>query len=675
MTLEEARARARTLRDEILQHDHAYYILHSPTISDADYDRLFRELVELEEAYPELVAPDSPTQRVGAAPVDDFPQVEHTVPMLSLGNAFDAGELRDFDGRVKRKLASELGQAPDSVEYVAELKIDGLAVSLTYQDGVLKLAATRGDGQRGDDITSNARTIRQIPLRLSVQASVQVRGEVYMTWDDFRCMNEEQATAGEKVFSNPRNSAAGSIRQKDPRITARRPLKLFLYGLDTRVPGVETHAQALDFIHRAGLPVNPERKLCQGIQEVISYCEEWHEKRHSIPFEIDGVVVKVNSLELQEALGTVSRSPRWAIAYKLPSTQVAAKLLGIEVSVGRTGALTPVAHLEPRLIDGSVVSRATLHNEDEIRRKDVRVGDTVWVHKAGAVIPEVLAVVDGQPRGQTPFVMPTECPVCSAPVVRDPGEAVSRCPNPSCRAQIEERIGYFTSRYAMDIQGFGDKLVSKLVEEGLVRDVADFYRLKPEQLVPLERMGDTLAQKLVRHIQESKSQPLYRVLVGLGIRHVGRHVAEVLAEAFGSLEALGRATVEELAQVHEIGPEIAASVHDYFSRPENRDLVARLQAAGVGQAPTARQQRPEGAPDLSGLTFVLTGGLASMTREEAGERLKRLGGKVSSSVSARTSFVVAGSDPGSKLRKAEQLGVKVLDEQGLLSLLERGLPE
>lgn len=675
-TLEEARREVEDLRRQIHHHDYLYYVLNRPEISDAEYDRLFRRLQELEERFPELESPDSPTRRVGGAPVEDFPTVVHPVPMLSLANAFDEQELRDWDGRV-RKL---LGLGPDqAVDYVCELKIDGLAVRLVYHQGRLALAATRGDGLRGDDITPNARTIRQVPLQLQPVArdlpdELEVRGEIYMTWSDFKRLNEEQSAAGEKIFANPRNAAAGSLRQKDPGITARRPLKLFVYHLQTAVPGIDTHFQALDLLEQLGFPVNPERRLCRGLSQVLDFCRSWHERRHEVDYEIDGVVVKVDRFDYQQRLGAVSRSPRWAIAYKLPSTQVTTRLLDVEFSVGRTGAITPVAILEPQLIDGSVVRRATLHNEDEIRRLDVRKGDYVWVHKAGAVIPEVLGPVPERRTGaEEPIVFPSECPACGAPVQRDPAFAVTRCANPACPAQVEAWIRHFCSRRAMDIEGFGERLVRQLVERGLVKDPADLYRLTVEQLVGLERMGETLAAKLVRRLQASKRRPLARLIFALGLRHVGEHVAEVLAGRFRSLEALAAASEEELTAIPEIGPEIARSVVSFFAQPDNLELLRRLKEAGVATEEEVPAPGAEELP-LQGLTFVLTGRLESMTRDEAQAALKALGARVASSVSRATSFVVAGEEAGSKLTRARELGVPVLGEEDLRRILQEKRP-
>ncbi len=664
----------RTLRRQIRYHEYRYYTLNDPEISDLDYDRLFRRLQELEDQFPELVDADSPSQRVQGAPIDEFETVVHSRPMLSLGNAFDEEELREFDARVRRRLESEdvtLGE-DEPIDYVVELKIDGLAVSLLYQQGRLVRAATRGDGRQGDDITHNARTIHQIPLTIHSQDhEIEVRGEIYIGWEDFRRMNEENARIGEKVFANPRNAAAGSIRQKDPAVTARRPLKIFLYSLEQAPELVESHYDALKKTEQFGLPVNPHYHQCAGIEEVIEFCLAWHERRHQLDYEIDGIVVKVNRLAYQRLLGTVSRSPRWATAYKLPSTQVATTLLDIEVSVGRTGALTPVAILEPQLIDGSQVSRATLHNEDEIKRKGILIGDTVWVHKAGAVIPEVVAPVESKRSGQErQFSMPTHCPVCLTEVVREEGEAVTRCPNRRCPAQVEAWIRYFCSRNALDIEGFGEALVAQLVSGGMVKDPADLFQLTLEDLLRLERIGEKSATKLLERLEEARSRPLSRLLVALGIRHVGRHVAEVLATEFQTLEAVAQADLERLSNVHEIGPEIAQKVHEFFRDDFHQEFVARLREGGVKPPQPQRSENLEGGPKpLEGQTFVLTGSLEKMTRGEAKERIRLAGGRVTSSVSKKTSYLVVGADPGSKLQKAEKLEVTVLDEAALLSLL------
>lgn len=660
------------LRQQIRRHDYLYYVLARPEVADVEYDRLMRELEGLEAASPHLITPDSPTQRVGGQPVEGFRVVEHAVPMLSLANAFDADELRAFDERVCKKLEAT------SVAYVCELKFDGLAVSLTYEDGVFVQGATRGDGARGEDVTHNLRTVRSLPLRLRADAGeqlarrgwgplparLQVRGETLYTRKAFDDMNEAQAASGKPRFANPRNAAAGTLRQLDPRITAQRRLDIFIYGLDSEVPGVGRHSEAMALMRELGFPVDTHLTPCDGIEAVIALCQHWHEARNELPFEIDGIVVKVDRYDQQRELGAVSRSPRWAVAYKLPATEVTTVVEDIIVSVGRTGAITPVALLEPREIDGSVVSRATLHNEDEVRRKDIRIGDTVVVHKAGAVIPEVVMVVESKRTGaERPFVMPIACPVCGGGIDRPPDEAVARCLNVDCPAQLRETIRHYASRRAMDIEGFGDVLVDQLVERGLVKDVADIYGLEVGTLCGLERVGQVLAEKILRNVEGSKAQPLARMVFALGIRHVGEHVAEVLAAHYGGIDPLMRATEDELKTVHEIGPEIARSVRAFFSEPRNRALVERLRAAGVRGAVEGGFTAPAAGPKpLAGKTFVFTGTLEHWVRDDAEALVKRLGGRAAGSVSAKTTYVVAGESAGSKLEKARALGVCVISE-------------
>jgi DNA ligase (NAD+) len=671
MEPEEASARIKELRALLEHHNRLYYIENAPEISDGEYDALFGELVRLEEEFPHLADPDSPTQRVGMGPIEAFGVVEHRVPMLSLANAFSAGDLRAFDERIYRRLQ---GRPP--LKYVVEPKIDGLAVSLQYNLGVFTRGATRGDGFRGEDITNNLRTVKSVPLRLAsregIPALLEVRGEAYMSRKDFDALNDERARRGEPLFANPRNAAAGSLRQLDSRVTAKRRLGLFVYGSDSSVPGIDSHYDMLMFLRSLGFPVNPHIERVDSIDEVISLCEKWKTDRERLDYEIDGVVVKVDSLRLQRILGAVSRSPRWAIAFKLPSTEVVSKIIDIQVHVGRTGALTPVAILEPREIDGSTVSRATLHNEDEIARKDIRIGDTVWVHKAGQVIPEVIGVIpDSRTGREVPFTMPRECPVCGSSVVRLAGEAVRRCEGSACPAQLKEHLHHFASRRAMDIEGFGEALVDQLVERGLVKDICDLYNLTVDDLLPLERMGETLAKKLVRNLEKSKSVPFSRVLFALGIRHVGEHLAEVITAHVESIDDLIAKSEEDLTAVPEVGPEIARSITAFFADEKNREIVRKLRDHGVtmtsGGPPVAGAG--SGAP-LGGKTFVLTGSLDAMTRQEAEEKIKRLGGRMSGSVSKKTDYVVVGKDPGSKYAKARELGVAVLDENAFLAMIE-----
>ncbi len=655
------------LRRQIEHHNYCYYVLDQPEISDADYDRLMRRLQDLEEQYPELLVPESPTQRVGAQPVEEFGTVRHSIPMLSLDNALDEQEFREWWKRTAEGLAGE------PFEVVAEPKLDGLAVELIYQDGRFTLGATRGDGYTGEDVTQNLRTIRSVPLRLrkrdGVPSRLEARGEVYMEVERFREFNRQREAAGEQPFANPRNAAAGSLRQLDPRITASRPLGILLYGVGV-VEGVElgTHAEELALLKELGFRVVPHR-ICRSPEAVQEFWTEMNERREELPYEADGIVVKVNSRAQQERLGVRSRSPRYAVAYKFPPRQETTVVRDIEVQVGRTGALTPVARLEPVQVGGVTVSNATLHNQDEIERKDVRIGDTVIIQRAGDVIPEVVAVVKSKRTGkERKFRMPDRCPVCGAQVERPEGEVVARCINFACPAQVKARIQHFASRGGMDIEGLGTKLVEQLVEKGLVRSPADLYFLKKEQLVGLERMAEKSAENLLNALEASKDRPLARCIYALGIRHVGEHVAEVLAERFGSLEALMDASYEDLEATPEVGPVVARSVREFFEREDNRRAVARLREGGV-KFPSVE---PRAAADgkLAGKTFVFTGALSRFSRSEAEALVRQHGGRAASSVSTNTDFVVAGEKPGSKLAKAEKLGVKVISEDDFAKMLE-----
>lgn len=679
---EQAQKRLEELRRLIEHHNYLYYVLDQPEISDAEYDALMRELLQLEEQFPDLRTPDSPSMRVGAPPLEAFATHTHRQPMLSLNNAFGAEELREFDQRIKRFLAMPLDQR---IEYVAELKIDGLAISLTYIDGVFVTGATRGDGMQGEDVTQNLRTIRAIPLRLRqptvappsslfeepampIPTFVEVRGEVYLTHDEFRRINEEREQTGEPTFANPRNAAAGSVRQLDPRITARRRLSLFAYGIGA-IEGAsfETHWQILQTLKAWGFPVNPHARVCSGMEEVIAFCEEWTARRGELNYDVDGVVVKVNSLLMQQDLGYVQRSPRWAVAYKFPAQQARTRILEVRWQVGRTGALTPVAIMEPVEVGGVTVSRATLHNEDEIARKGVMIGDVVMIQRAGDVIPEVVSVVEEERDGdEQPIFRPQTCPECGAPVEKPEGEAVARCVNLACPAQIVERIRHFTSRNAMNIEGFGDKWVQRLFEEGIIHDPADLYYLKKEDLLPLERMGEKLAENLLNSVERSKQVPLSRFIYALGIRQVGERAAQLLAEYLGSLEALMHATEEQLLQIPEIGPATAREIVEFFRREENRKVIQKMLDAGV--APISERQKRSDA--FAGLTFVFTGALQRFTREEAESLVRELGGKAAGSVSRQTSYVVVGESPGSKYQKALQLGVPVLTEEEFLKMVE-----
>ena len=688
MDRQSAAARTEELRQQINYHNHRYYVLDSPIVSDAEYDRFMRELQALEEEHPDLITPDSPTQRVGAAPATAFGSYTHRVPMLSLSNAFGDEELLAFDQRIKRML----GVDPNSeIEYVAELKIDGLAISLTYEHGKFVRGATRGDGFSGEDITTNLRTVRAIPLTLLKQpvascqlpvASkseirnpqseipdlIEVRGEVFMLHEEFRRLNREREESGEPTFANPRNAAAGSVRQLDSSITAHRNLDIFIYGVGfLQGASFDTHYETLEAFKSWGFKVNPNIRLCRNIEEVRAYIAEWGEKRETLGYGIDGVVVKVNSLELQERLGFVARSPRWATAYKYPATQETTKILDIIVQVGRTGALTPVAVMEPVEVGGVTVSRATLHNEDEIRRKDVRIGDTVVIQRAGDVIPEVVQVIaDKRTGAEKPFVMPDRCPECGGDVERPEGEAVARCVNLSCPAQVKEWIVHFASRNAMNIEGVGPGQVEQFVDKGLIRDPADLYYLKFEDLVSLERMGEKSASNIIAAIENTRGATLGRLIFGIGIRHVGEHVAQVLADHFGSLERLQEAAEDELSAVPEIGPVIAKSIAAYFSRPKNLAVLEKFRKAGV----KTEVQVIQADASFAGKTFVFTGGLESCTREEAEEKVRLLGGHAASSVSKNTDYVVAGPGAGSKLQKARELGITVLTEQEFLGMVD-----
>lgn len=671
-------ARIDDLRQQIREHDYRYYVLNAPVISDAAYDALFRELLELERQAPHLITPDSPTQRVGGDLQTTFDPAPHRVPMLSLDNVFSEDELREWDARIKRMLGLPLDE---TIEYMAELKIDGLSLSLTYEQGRLVRAATRGTGTVGEDITPNARTIRAIPLVLRKTSAdvplptfIEVRGEAFLSHAEFARINASNEVSGAPTFANPRNAAAGSLRQKDPRITAERRLEVFFYA----VGACEGYAfgsqqELLSTYSQWGLPVNPNTRLCRGIGEVAEYIAAWAERRHHLHYDTDGVVVKVNSFSMQEALGYVSRSPRWATAFKYPPEQARTKVERIVVQVGMTGALTPVAELTPVRVGGVVISRATLHNEDEIRRKDVRVGDTVVVQRAGEVIPEIVEVVASERTGdETEFVMPKECPACGSSVERRPGEAVLRCPNRNCPEKLRQRLRHFVSRGAMDIESLGGKRLDQLVEAGLVQDPADIYRLTKEELLRLERMGDKLAENILSAIEASRHRPLAHFIYALGIRHVGEHTAEVLANHFGSMERLMEATGEELAAVAEIGPTIAESIVTFLSDDGNRELIRRLLESGVSPTPP---ERPLAEGPLAGKTVVFTGALERMSRPEAEALVKRHGGRASGSVSKQTDFVVAGPGAGSKLAKAQTLGVPILSEEEFFTLIEgRSLP-
>lgn len=659
--------RIEALREQIRHHNYLYYVLDAPEIPDAEYDRLLRELEHLEAEHPELITPDSPTQRVGAQPLAAFGEVRHEVPMLSLDNAFSDEELTDFDRRVRERLG---GDTP--VDYTAEPKLDGLAVSLLYENGVLARGATRGDGTTGEDVTQNVRTIQSVPLRLLGKGwprRLEVRGEVIISREGFRRLNKMAEDKGHKPFANPRNAAAGSLRQLDPRITAERPLEMYCYGTGLVQGGhlPERHSRILEALRGWGLRVYRGIEVVKGLDGCIDYYRRMERQRDKLPFEIDGVVFKVDRLDQQEQLGYVARAPRWAVARKFPAQEELTRVLDIDVQVGRTGAITPVARLEPVFVGGVTVTNATLHNEDEIRRKDVRIGDTVIVRRAGDVIPEVVSVVkQRRPKNARRFVMPKKCPVCGADIERVEGEAVARCTGGLyCEAQRREAIRHFASRRAMDIEGLGDKLVEQLVERGLVEDVADLYHLDQDTLAGLERMGEKSAANLIAALEKSKSTTLERFLYALGIREVGEATARSLARHFGGLDALMRAGQAELEAIPDIGPVVAEHIVHFFEQPHNREVIGKLIDAGVHWPKVKKARRQP----LAGKTYVLTGALAGMSREEAKEKLEALGARVSGSVSKKTSAVIAGDKPGSKLAKAESLGVPVLSEDDLLKLI------
>ena len=664
----EIRQRVEALRREIEHHNYLYYVLDQPEISDAEFDRLMRELQELESRYPELITPDSPTQRVGAAPRKEFGEIRHAVPMLSLSNAFSDEEAIEFDRRAREILDVNV------IDYAVEPKLDGLAVSLMYQDGRLVQGATRGDGYTGEDVTANVRTIKAIPLHLRGRgwpATLEVRGEVIMTREGFEKLNAEQRRKGEKIFANPRNAAAGSLRQLDPKVTASRPLTFFAYGLGKVEGGTlpDRHSYIMERLREWGVPVNHEARVVEGIEGCLAYHKAMQEKRESLPYEIDGVVYKVDRLDWQAKLGYVARAPRWALAHKFPAHEEMTRVIDIEVQVGRTGALTPVAKLEPVRIGGVTVSSASLFNQDEIDRLDVRIGDWVVVRRAGDVIPQIVSVVASRRKGRLKkFRLPDKCPVCGSPTYRPPGEAATYCTGGLyCPAQRKRALEHFASRRAMDIEGLGTRLIEQLVDRELVRDPADLYSLTREQLIGLERMGPKSADNLLTRLEKSKSTTLPRFLYALGIHDVGEVTAQTLAEHFGSLEALMNAGEEELMAVPDVGPAVATSIRQFFAQDHNRDVIRRLREAGV-HWPDIAPKKPEELP-LAGKTFVLTGALSSMTRDEAREKLRQLGARVSGSVSRKTDYVVVGEDPGSKADRARELGVTMLDEPAFRELL------
>jgi DNA ligase (NAD+) len=671
----EVKQRVQELRQLLQKASYAYYVLDNPIMEDAVYDKLYRELQDLETQHPELVTPESPTQRVGEKPATKFPSVRHNIPLYSLENAFNIEEFTKWQERWQRYAPS---LAKGEFEYVCELKIDGNALALTYEDGVLVRGVTRGDGITGEDITQNVRTIRSIPLRLNIEqppAVVEVRGEAFLPIDVFEQINQEREEAGEQLFANPRNAAAGTLRQLDPRIVAKRRLDFFAYTL--HIPGKDdaeiarTQWDALEMLQNFGFRVNPNRKLCASLEDVRDYYNCWDTERRNLPYMTDGVVVKLNSFALQEQLGFTQKFPRWAIALKYPAEEAPTRVEAIAVNVGRTGALTPLAHLQPVQLAGTTVQRATLHNSDRIAELDIRVGDTVIVRKAGEIIPEVVRVLpELRPEGTQPFQMPSHCPVCSQPVVRPADEAVTRCINASCPAILKRAITHWATRDALDINGLGEKIVEQFVDQRLVQSVADLYELTAEQVASLERMGKKSAEKLVGAIANSKTQPWARVLYGLGIRHVGSVNAQTLTQQFSSVEQLASASAAQIEGVYGIGPEIAQSVFSWFQVPANQALINRLREAGLQVAAQVYTTNQPKSQQLGGKTFVITGTLPTLKRDEAKALIEQAGGKVNNSVSSKTDYLVVGEDAGSKLEKAQALGITQLNEAQLLELLQ-----
>ncbi|MGM0845172.1 MAG: NAD-dependent DNA ligase LigA [Bacillota bacterium] len=668
MDIKSAEHKVAELHNLLNQYNYEYHVLDKPSVPDAEYDRVLNELIAIENEFPELRTADSPTQRVGGSTLEAFEKVAHRTPMLSLGNAFNEEDLRSFDRKVRQA-------AGEDYSYVCELKIDGLAVSLRYEDGLLRQGATRGDGTIGEDITANLKTIKSIPLRISEPLTMEVRGEAFMPKRSFQALNKAKEEREEEPFANPRNAAAGSLRQLDPRIAASRNLDIYLYSIaDVGETGVVSHSAGLDMLDKFGFKTNKERKKCGNIDEVIQYVEGWVERRPDLQYDIDGIVIKVDSLELQEKLGTTAKSPRWAIAYKFPAEEVITRLQDIELSVGRTGVVTPTAILEPVKVAGTTVRRASLHNEDLIREKDIKIGDYVVVKKAGDIIPEVVNVLEERRTGEEQdFRMPEECPECESGLVRLEGEVALRCINPKCPAQIREGLIHFVSRNAMNIDGLGEKVISQLFKEGLIEDVADIYRLKREQLLQLERMGEKSADNLLNAIEVSKSNSLEKLLFGLGIRHVGAKAAKTLAQEFDTIDNLMNASKDELTAINEIGDKMADAVVAYFQQEEAVELIGELKAADVNTE--YKGPKPVKADEIdsyfAGKTIVLTGKMEQLGRNEAKQKIEELGGNVTGSVSKKTDLLIAGEDAGSKLAKAQELDIEVWDEEKLLEELNR----
>ncbi|WP_028784685.1 NAD-dependent DNA ligase LigA [Thalassobacillus devorans] len=662
----EAKQKLETLREQLNQYNYEYHVQDSPSVSDYQYDMKMRELIEIEEQFPELITPDSPSQRVGGPPLEAFKKVQHNVPMLSLGNAFNEEELRDFDRRAR-------GGVEEEVSYVCELKIDGLAVSLTYEDGLFVRGATRGDGTTGEDITKNLRTIRNIPLRLKENHTLEVRGEAYMPKRSFIALNEEKEANGDEPFANPRNAAAGSLRQLDPKIASKRNLDIFLYGVgEWKDSKLESHSERLEKLEELGLKTNPEWKKCRNIDEVIDYVNGWVERRMDLDYEIDGIVIKVDRLDQQEELGFTAKSPRWATAYKFPAEEAITHLKDIELSVGRTGAVTPTAILEPVKVAGTTVQRASLHNEDLIKEKDIRIGDTVVIKKAGDIIPEVVRVVMDERTGEEePYRMPEHCPECGSELVRLEEEVALRCINPNCPAQLREGLIHFVSRNAMNIDGLGEKVIAQLFKENLVSTIADLYKLDREELLKLERMGEKSVDNLLNAIEASRENSLERLLFGLGIRYVGSKAAKTLAETFGTMDNLQEASFEDLTAVNEIGEKMADSIYRYFDEPKVQDLLTELKRLGLNMEYKGRKKddQPTDSPFLD-KTIVLTGKMEDYTRSEAKKLVEDFGGNITGSVSKKTDILIAGEDAGSKYDKAQELGVEIWDEKKFKQALD-----
>ncbi len=661
LKFEQAKQRVEKLRKEIRYHEKKYYVDNDPQISDYEFDLLLKELREIEKEFPQLITPDSPTQRVGEQPLEGFASIEHRFPMLSLDNCYSIEELREFEERIKRIIPGE------KIEYVSELKIDGLGISVIYVEGKLSYAVTRGDGFRGDDVTSNVKTIRSIPLTIEEKREVEVRGEVYLPFPSFHKINQEKEKKGEPLFANPRNAAAGTLRLLDPREVASRNLDAFLYYIYIDGEEMPTQWENLMELKKLGFKTNPYNRFCSNLSEVISFWNEWREKRDTLEYDTDGIVVKVNSTRQRIALGSTAKFPRWAISFKFPARQATTKIKDIKIQVGRTGALTPVAILEPVKLSGITITRSTLHNEDEIKRKDIRIGDYVLIERSGDVIPKVVSVMKERRTGkETKFVFPAHCPVCGSRVFKPEGEAISRCENSSCPAKLRESLLHFASRRAMNIEGLGEALVDQLLDKKLVKSIADLYWLDKNTLEKLERMGPKSSENLLREIENSKKRDLASLIYGLGIRHVGERTAQTLASHFKSLDALRNASYEDLIQLEDVGPKVAESIVFFFKQSGNIELIKKLKEVGLN---IIFKERKKGEQPLLGKTFVITGKLKRLTRDEAHALIKRLGGKTSTSVSRQTSFLVVGEEPGSKLERARSLKIPILNEEEFLSLV------